>query len=102
MDNEGKTVEDMIFEERRKQIDLRWKSDVDLKLDSLVAFSKKYETLLQMLIEREAKRERLRSAIIEKTLSALVLAAVVGLLSLAWSGLTMDLKTALQAIRGTK
>ena len=95
-------AEDIIFEERRKHIDLRWKSDVDLKLDELVAFAKKYETLLQMLIDREAKRERLRAAIIEKTLSALILAAVVGLMSLAWAGLTADLGNVVKSFRSAK
>ena len=95
-------AEDIIFEERRKQIDIRWKSDVDLKLDSLVEFAKKYETLLQMLIDREAKRERLRAAIIEKTLSALILSAVVGLLSLAWAGLSADIGQMVKSVRSVK
>ena len=88
-----------ISPEELKRIETRWKSDVDVKLDNLVAFAEKYGQFLDMLIERERQRERLRSAIIEKTLSGLILAAVVGLLSLAWAGLNMDLRAAYQAVR---
>ena len=52
-----------------KRYDTRWKSDVDKKLDALVAFSEKYENLLDQLLQRERDRARLRRAIIEKTLA---------------------------------
>lgn len=60
-----------------KRIETQWKSDVDLKLDRLVSFADKYEKLLDLLLAREQARERLRTAIIEKTLSALIWASIV-------------------------
>ena len=96
----NKIIENDLTPARLREIEGRWKSDVDLKLDSLVSFAKEYEDLLKLLIERERQRERLRQAIIEKTLSALVLAGVVGLLSLAWAGLTGELRAAYNVVRG--
>lgn len=52
-----------------KRYDTRWKSDVDKKLDALVSFSEKYDNLLDVLLKRERERERLRRAVIEKTLA---------------------------------
>lgn len=52
-----------------KRYDTRWKSDVDKKLDALVSFSEKYDNLLDVLLRRERERERLRRAVIEKTLA---------------------------------
>ena len=94
------TAEQIIEEARLKQIEGRWKSDVDLKLDSLVAFAKEYEDLLKMLIRREREREALRKSIIEKTLTALVIAAVGWAISLAWHGLTSDIKDVVTTLRG--
>ena len=91
-----------ISPEELKRIETRWKSDVDVKLDNLVAFAEKYGQFLDMLIERERQRERLRSAIIEKTLSGLILAAVVALFSLAWSGLNADIGNLVRNIRSAK
>lgn len=93
---------DDLTPERLKQIEGRWKSDVDLKLDRLVRFADTYEDLLKMLVTREKQREAFRQAVIEKTLSALILAGVVGLLSLAWSGLSTEIKAALNSVRATK
>lgn len=93
------TAAEIIDEARLRQIEGRWKSDVDLKLDRMIAFVEKNETFIDMLIEREASRARLRTAVIEKTLSGLILTAVVGLLSLAWSGLSMNVTAAWQSIK---
>ena len=90
---------ELIEDERLRQIEAHWKSDMDLKVDSLVAFAKKYEGLLEMLIEREKERAAMRKAVIEKTLAGLIWAGIVGLLSLAWSGLSMELRSAAQAIK---
>ena len=57
--------------EEIKLVEARWKSDVDKKLDQLVSFADKYEQLLDMLMERERDRDKLRKAIIEKTLTGL-------------------------------
>ncbi len=87
-------VEEIIDEERRRNIEARWKSDMDAKVDSLVAFAKKYEALLEILIERERSRAAMRRAVIEKTLSGLIWAGIVGILSLAWSGINSELRAA--------
>ena len=92
-------TEELIDAERMKQIDASWKSDMDLKVDSLVAFSKKYEGLLEMLIEREKERAAMRRAVIEKTLSGLIWAGIVGLLSLAWNGLSTEVRGAAEALK---
>ena len=52
-----------------------------------------------MLIEREKERAAMRKAVIEKTLAGLIWAGIVGLLSLAWSGLSTELRSAAQAIK---
>ena len=93
------SAKEIIEDERLRQIEARWKSDMDLKVDSLVAFAKKYEGLLEMLIEREKERAAMRKAVIEKTLAGLIWAGIVGLLSLAWNGLHVELRGAAQAIK---
>lgn len=60
-----------------KRYDTRWKSDVDKKLDALVTFSEKYDNLLDVLLRWEQERERLRQAIIEKTLAGATWALLV-------------------------
>lgn len=90
--NEGELA-DMI------RIETAWKSDMDLKVDKLVAFSNKYEALLDMLIEREQARKKIRRAVIEKTLSGLIWFAIVGLFTLAWNGLHEQLIHAVQVTK---
>ena len=93
------SVEEMIDAERRKQIDTRWKSDVDFKLDRLVRFADEYEGLLRMLVEREKQRAEFRKAIMEKTLGSLILAGVMGLLALAWSGVGSEIRAIVSSVR---
>ena len=81
---------DDLTPERIRQIELRWKSDVDSKLDRVVRFIDKNEALLNMLTEREAYRAAVRKAVIEKTLTALVWAAIVTVVSLTWAGLKSE------------
>ena len=83
----------MAFEmtqEELKMIEARWKSDVDSKLDKLIsdleARRGKYDTFMNMLMEREAARNAMRKAVIEKTLAGLIWMVVVGFVSLVWSG----------------
>lgn len=83
-----------------RRLEAQWKSDVDLRLDKLVAFADEYEALLRMLIERERQREKLRQAVIEKTLTGLILAGIVGLLSLAWAGLKVDFSGVVETFKG--
>ena len=42
--------------EEIRRIETRWKSDVDLKLDRLIAFLEKYERYLESATQREKKR----------------------------------------------
>lgn len=94
------SAEEIIEEARLRQLEGRWKSDVDLKLDKLVAFADRYEKLLEMLVKREAKREIFRDAVIEKTTSALILAGVLGLLALVWAGVGSEIKAIVNSVRG--
>ena len=43
-------------DEEIKRIEQRWKSDVDLKLDRMIAFLEKYEPYLESATRREKKR----------------------------------------------
>jgi len=92
-----------IPEAELRRLEARWKSDVDQKLDTLIRAdeerSKKYDVFLDMMIEREKARAKLRSAIIEKTLAGLIWAAIVGLLTLAFNGLQGEIKAFAQAVK---
>ena len=78
-----------LTQERIRAIENRWKSDVDSKLDALVAAEKrrseKYDAFIDMLIKRELNREKLNSALIEKTLGGAVWGALVFLSYAVWS-----------------
>lgn len=97
-------MRDELTEAEMRRIEARWKSDVDLKLDALIRSEKehreKYDAFLDMLIKREADRAAMRKAVMEKTLSGLIWMAVVGLLSLAWSGTKTEIGDLVNAIRG--
>lgn len=83
---------DELTPERLRQIEGRWKSDVDLKLDRLVRFADAYEGYLKLCLERETERKAMRRAIIEKTLIGLVWAAVVFVGVSTWHSLRAALK----------
>lgn len=85
--------------EELDRLDKRWKSDVDLKLDTLVRFADEYRDFLKMLLVREKKRESFRTAVIEKTLTALIITGILGLLSLAWAGLSGEIKSITNSIK---
>lgn len=87
-------------EEQKKEIELRWKSDVDEKLDKMIAFMDKTESFLDMLILREASRAALHKAIIEKTLSGIAGAAVLALLALLWAGVKTEYSEFINAMKG--
>jgi len=82
-------MQEDLTQERIRAIENRWKSDVDSKLDALVAAEKqraeKYDAFIDMLIKREVNREKLNSALIEKTLGGAVWAGLVFLAYAAWS-----------------
>lgn len=81
---------DDLTPERIREIEARWKSDVDAKLDRVVRFIEANESFIKMLTERESYRSALRKAVIEKTLAGLVWAAIVGMVSLLWTGLKSE------------
>lgn len=72
--------------ERIKEIETRWKSDVDLKLDRLVAFANSYEPFLALLLEREQSKAAFRKAVMEKTTVGLLMAAVALAANGLWEG----------------
>lgn len=93
-------------DEEIRRIETRWKSDVDSKLDALIRAEeenrKKYSAFLDILIQRETDRAALRKSVIEKTLAGLIWMAVVGLISLAWSGARSEFGMLMDAVRGGK
>ena len=72
---------DELTEDRIRQIEATWKSDIEGKID--------------MLIKRELRRERLWDAIIDKGLTMLIVSGAVALFSLAWSGAMGELASKL-------
>jgi hypothetical protein len=81
---------DELTDERIRQIEATWKSDIESKIDMLVAAEKeraeKYDAFIDVLMKREMRRERLWDAIIDKGLTMMIVAGVVALFSLAWNG----------------
>lgn len=77
------TAEDDITPEEIIRIDARWKSDMDRRVDYLIRAEaenrEKYGAFLDLLIKREEARQRRWDAVIEKSWSALILAALAGL-----------------------
>jgi hypothetical protein len=59
----------------------------DERIERVLAFVEEYQPLLKALAEREVNSAKLRSAIIEKTLTGLMWAALAGIGSLVWSAL---------------
>ena len=75
-----------------RRIEARWKSDVDLKLDKMLARSEKYDQFLDMLMHRESSREALRQVMIQKGVGATVWAIVLGACTLLWAGIMHEAK----------
>lgn len=75
-----------------RRIEARWKSDVDLKLDKMLARSEKYDQFLDMLMHRESSREALRQVMIHKGVGATVWAIVLGACALLWAGIMHEAK----------
>lgn len=74
-----------------KKSELRYRSDMQLKMDKVIVFIDTYAPLLKMLAEREVDRRALRKAIIEKSLAGLVWAGVVGIATLAYAGFKVEI-----------
>lgn len=75
-------------------LEAQWKSDVDRKIDRMVAFMDKTEKFLDMMIDREAKRAQLRDAIITKSVLVLVGAAIVFVGHAIWNETNMWIEAA--------
>lgn len=80
----------VLTEEEIRRIDATWKSDVEKKIDRMIAFMDKTERFIDVLIDREKSREEVRRAIIDKSITALVWGAFVGLGLLLASGLRTE------------
>lgn len=84
-----------------RRIEARWKSDVDLKLDALIAAERahrdKYDAFIDMLIKREQSRAELRKAIIEKGIIALSIYFVGLLGTVMWDAIQQHWKAAVDA-----
>lgn len=86
------TPNNCISDDEIKRIDARWKSDVDTKLDKMLARSEKYDQFLDMLMKREESREALRQIFIQKGVGAVVWSVVLGTCTLIWVGITHEVK----------
>ncbi len=71
-----------------------WKKH-QIDLTQVVAFVDKYEPYLEMLMRREERRETFQRAVIEKTMTALLWAAVVAIGYALWDGGILHLKSML-------
>lgn len=69
----------------RRVLDAQWKTEVDSKLDMLVAFATKYEDYLKLAFDAQMRRKAMRDAIIEKSLVALIIAAIAASATGLWT-----------------
>lgn len=74
-----------LTQERIKDIETRWKSDVDFKLDRLVAFANAYEPFLVEATQTLKERSAIRRAVIEKSLVGLIWAGLAFLATATWN-----------------
>ncbi len=87
------------IEAEYKESELRYRSDLQLKIDSLIIQERarteraeKYYTFLDMIIKRETDRAAFRAAVMEKGLIALSI-YLIGLFgTLLWDGTVAHLK----------
>ena len=98
MSDEQKEAIDYEF----KRSELRWRSDMDSRVDKLVLFADEYRDFLRMLVSREAARAKLRETLIEKGIGAFIWVAVIGVVTLAWNGALGELKAMISMSKGGK
>lgn len=89
---------DELTPDRIREIETRWKSDVDKKLDELMTFAKRYAAFLDMLVEREQAAAKMRAAIIEKSIVALIWGVVIGFGTLIVTGMRTEAQAFLEAM----
>ena len=75
-----------------RRADDRWRVDVDVKLNRLIRFADENESFIHMLREREGERQKLRHAVIEKSLSGIVWAVVIFIGLAIWDWIRAHLK----------
>lgn len=83
---------DELSADRLRQIESRWKSDVDLKLDKMLRFAEKYEGYLILCLKREQERDELRQALTKNLLGSVILAGMAMLGIAAWQYIKEHLK----------
>ena len=91
--------EAILSDEEIRRIDATWKSDVEKKIDRMVAFMDKTERFIDVLIEREKSKQTVRRAIIDKSLTALIWGVIVGLSILVASGVKAEWQQLVDSIR---
>lgn len=79
-----------------KRSELRWRSDMENEIKKLVALqqarAEKYDAFIDMLVIREQGRQKLREAIIEKTLGGAVWAGLIFLAAAVWQSVKEHVK----------
>lgn len=81
---------DDFSEDQLRQIEAKWKSDIERKMDALMGFVSRNEAFLNMLIAREQRSAEFRRAVIEHTLKTVILSGVVAIGALIWSGMKTE------------
>ena len=81
---------DDFTEDQLRQIEAKWKSDIERKMDELMGFVSRNEGFLNMLIAREQRRADIQKAIIEKTLTGLIVSGFVAVGALIWTGMKTE------------
>jgi ribosomal protein S3AE len=82
-----------------RRIEARWKSDIEKKVDSLVAFASEYQDFLRILIKREQRRLEFREAVIQKSVIALVMSGIGFVCALVYAGAKTEIVEAMAAIK---
>ena len=92
----------VMTDEEIRRLDATWKSDVDKKIDRMVAFMDKTERFIDVLIEREKSKQTVRRAIIDKSLTALIWGVIVGLSVLVVSGIRSESQHFIESIKSLR
>lgn len=69
-----------------RRIEARWKSDVDLKLDRMIAFLVKYEPYLESAVAREKKRAEFWERMAEHAAKWGMVSILTGVFYAIWLG----------------
>lgn len=72
------------------RINAQWKSDMEKKMDRLVAFVARNEAFLNMLIAREERSAAFRRAVIDHTLKTVIWSGFIAVGALLWAGMKAE------------